>query len=185
LVEKVWKLNPEGTAAAFRVLAEKVNPLALGDVYRSREQIALLARKLLMLHRRDERGITKITENLTRGLGSHDYLISRAEAQDIFGKDQIPDPNEEEIDLIWSLFSDFSKEMKLGEPFDALSLLNNAVAKNAPIPVRDAQQIVRIESADRADVWERDFLLRFVTLAPEQPEQVQILPLYNDWKREA
>ncbi|MFZ0887180.1 MAG: hypothetical protein WA005_01890 [Candidatus Binataceae bacterium] len=184
LVQKDWKLDEPGTAAAFRVLAEKVNPLALGDVYRSREQIALLARKLLMLHRHDDSGITKITESLTRSLGSHDYLISRAEAQEIFGKDQIPDPDPTEIELIWDLFSDFAADMKLGQPFDALSILNNAVASNIPTPVRDAQQIVKIESASRSDVWERDLLLNFITLAPGQPEQVQIRPLYNDWRRQ-
>jgi serine dehydrogenase proteinase len=185
LVQKEWKLDEQGTAAAFRVLAEKVNPLALGDVYRSREQIALLARKLLTLHRHDDSGITKITESLTRTLGSHDYLISRAEAQEIFGKEQIPDPRPEEIGLIWDLFSDFAVEMKLGQNFDALSILNNAVANNINTPVRDSQQIVKIESLDRSDVWERDLLLRFITLAPGQPEQVQILPLYNDWRRES
>ncbi len=185
LVEKQWKLNPEGIVAAFRILAEKVNPIALGDVYRSREQIAFLARKLLLLHRHDDGSITKITETLTRTLGSHDYLISRAEAQEMFGKTQIPDPDDNDLDLIWNLFSDFASEMKLGQPFDGLGILHSAVAKNAPTPVRDTQQIVKIESANRSDVWERELLLKFITLLPGQPEQVQVLPLYNDWRRQA
>ena len=185
LVEKEWKLNDEGKSAAFRILAEKVNPLALGDVFRTREQIAFLAQKLLGLHRTDESNIQKITETLTRTLGSHDYLISRAEAQEIFGKSQVPDPDDDDLTMIWELFSDFSQEMKLGQQFDPLALLQTAVATNAPTPVRDTLQIVKIESANRSDVWERELLMRFVNLIPGQPEQVQVLPLYNDWRRQA
>src|SRR5208282_2748337 len=81
LVKEDWRLNDEAAGAAFRILAEKINPLALGDVYRSRQQIERLARVLLSNHRKDERQIHTIVETLTRGLGSHDYLISRAEAR--------------------------------------------------------------------------------------------------------
>ena len=185
LVKEDWQLGPEGMVAAFRVLAEKINPLALGDVFRARQQIELLARKLLALHRSDEDENSKITERLIRGFGSHDYLISRAEAQELLGKNQVPDPNPEEEDLMWELFSDFAAEMKLGQGFDALVILNNAAADNQSGPVREVQQIVRIESAARADVWEREMLLGFFPVVPGQPPQPQARPLHNDWKRKA
>lgn len=185
LVKKDWELGSEGMVAAFRVLAEKINPLALGDVFRSRQQIELLAKKLFALHRNDDAEITRITEHLIRGFGSHDYLISRAEAQELFGKNQVPDPNPEETNLIWELFTDFAAEMKLGQNFDAGAILNNALANNQTGSVREVQQIVRIESAARADVWERELLLGFSPAAPGQQPQPQVRPLYNDWKRQA
>jgi hypothetical protein len=37
-----WRLDEEGKALAFRLLTEKVNPLLLGDVQRSKEQIVRL-----------------------------------------------------------------------------------------------------------------------------------------------
>ena len=43
LVEE-WGLKENGAVEAFKILAERVHPLALGDVYRSRQQIERLAR---------------------------------------------------------------------------------------------------------------------------------------------
>ena len=68
LLKEEWGLKGQALGFAFRVLAEKINPLVLGDVYRSRQQIETLARKLLNCHRRDERKIDAIVKELTRGL---------------------------------------------------------------------------------------------------------------------
>ena len=103
--------------AAFKVLAERVHPLALGDVARSREQIELLARKLLATHRQDKHSIDKIVSTLTKELGSHDYLISRNEARELLGDSVAPEDSELE-NLIWELYQDFSNEMSLGRIFD-------------------------------------------------------------------
>lgn len=68
-------------AEVFGYLSARVNPLALGTVYRAREQIGMLATKLLSLHMKDEERIVKIVKLLTRELLSHDYCISRREAK--------------------------------------------------------------------------------------------------------
>jgi hypothetical protein len=57
LISKEWRTNP---APLLRVLAERVHPLALGDVYRIRQQIEMLARRLLEQHRSDEKNIRRI-----------------------------------------------------------------------------------------------------------------------------
>jgi len=54
-------------------LTQRINPLALGAVYRAREQIGMLATKLLSLHIDDQERITSIVSKLTRDLLSHDY----------------------------------------------------------------------------------------------------------------
>ena len=59
----------------------------------------------------------KIIQTLTRDLGSHDYPISRREARQLLGKQVAPDNSVVE-DLIWKLYQDFAKDMKLGVPFN-------------------------------------------------------------------
>jgi len=46
-----WSLEASGKAEAFKTLADRVHPLALGAVYRSRQQIERLARTLLEQHK--------------------------------------------------------------------------------------------------------------------------------------
>lgn len=129
LVKEDWRLNEEATGIAFRILAERINPLALGDVFRSRQQIERLARKLLNYHRQDERKVQEIVEMLTRGFGSHDYLISRTEARELLDPQVAADDAELEK-LVWQLYLDFRESMKLGEIFDA-GMLVHAAAERA------------------------------------------------------
>lgn len=79
LVCEEWRLDEEGTAHAFSLLAEKVNPLLLGDLQRSKEQIVRLATSLMKLHSKplDPDRITNVVQTLASGLGSHDYLLGQ------------------------------------------------------------------------------------------------------------
>ena len=70
-------------AAVVGYLCERISPLALGAVYSAREQIGMLATKLLSLHMSEKEKIDRIVRVLTRELLSHDYLIGRREAQAI------------------------------------------------------------------------------------------------------
>src|SRR6266446_1070406 len=68
LIEDDWKIRKEEMLAQLlKVLADRVHPLALGDVYRSRQQIERLAQELLKKHRKDEKTIQEIITMLTRG----------------------------------------------------------------------------------------------------------------------
>jgi hypothetical protein len=132
LAEKDWELKGEGLANAFKLLAEKVHPLALGDVFRAREQIQTLGYKLLRQHRRDEKKIKDVINVLTQKLGSHDYLIHRAEAEEMLGK-QIKKNNAVE-DLIQRLYLDFAAEMHLGKPYTWQQTLFDAIPTATPMP---------------------------------------------------
>jgi len=171
LVKEDWRLNDEAAGVAFRILAEKINPLALGDVYRSRQQIERLARVLLGNHRKDERQIQVIVETLTRGLGSHDYLISRKEARDLLG-DQVAKDDPALEDLIWRLFRDYSDHMQLGKIFDAGMLVHSAMAAGKPLPVLDEQRVVVVETTDAGDEFERAMQVSSIqTMTPTGPAQ--------------
>lgn len=154
LVKDDWGLTREATGLAFRLLAERINPLALGDVYRSRQQIERLARALVGSHRKDERNIQRLIEKLTRGYGSHDYLISRSEARDLLGPQIAPEDAELE-GLIWDLYRDFRAEMLLGEIFDAGIVLHAARVAGRPMPILDEQKVVVVETSSAGNAFER------------------------------
>jgi hypothetical protein len=58
-------------------LSTKVHPLVLGEVYRSKTQIQMLAMKLLSLAGVDEKRREGIVSFLCSESGSHDYTIHR------------------------------------------------------------------------------------------------------------
>jgi ClpP class serine protease len=159
LLEEDWSVKDKGmTAEIFKVLAEKVHPLALGDVYRSRQQIERLARQLLTSHRDDEKQVQAIIKTLTRGLGSHDYPISRTEAHKLMGG-QIAADDPELEDLVWNLYEDFRKELQLGVPHNPSALLAQAKTKGQAPPVPVCLDLAVIESSASRDVFQQKMLL--------------------------
>lgn len=105
---------------AFNLLAEKVHPLALGNVKRSRSQSRQLASKLLKLHmdpKKDEHKIEEIVERLTSKSFYHGHPINRKEALEETGLNiKIPPKDVEE--LLWRLYLEYEKEMLLDKPFN-------------------------------------------------------------------
>lgn len=178
LVREEWRLDEEGTAHAFSLLAEKVNPLLLGDLQRSKEQIVRLATTLMKLHAEplDSDRIASVVETLASGLGSHDYLFGATEARDEI-KLHVAKENPELEDLILRLYEDFAEEMELGIPFDlALELqkLQQPRPGQPPVAPSKTVKVVMIETLEKTDVWEREF-----AIIP--PNQVQVRR--NHWRR--
>ena len=116
LAKKEANLGDPEMGQVFARLCDRVNPLALGAVYRAREQIGMLAKKLLRRHVNDEARIDKIVNALTRELLSHDYIIGRSEAQEI----GIPaeEPTASLSESLWDLYLDMAEEMKLSQPWN-------------------------------------------------------------------
>ena len=107
----------ESLTSVLNILANKVHPLALGAVYRAREQTGDLAKRLMLTHSNDEAKIDRITSRLTQELPTHNYLIGRAEAMNI--KLDIKEPSEEVEQLMWQLYKEYEKWLKLTSPFSA------------------------------------------------------------------
>lgn len=101
----------------FLKLADQMHPVALGDVYRARTQIQMLAEKLLHLHMKDKSAIKKIISVLCSESGSHDYTINRREAGGDL-KLPVEKPNNELYNIIRDIHKDVRLELKLHEPFD-------------------------------------------------------------------
>lgn len=107
-------------------LSESVHPLVLGQVYRARAQIKMLAEKLLSNQVADSSKIKEIISFLCSDSGSHDYTINRREAKNTLGLN-ILKPDDEMYGLIKSIYDDISNELGFGVPFDpvAVSQVNN------------------------------------------------------------
>jgi ClpP class serine protease len=184
LVTKDWDMKGEqALTAAFKVLAERVHPLALGDVYRARQQIEDLARKLLECHRKDEEVVSQIVRTLTRGLGSHDYPISKSDARSLLGE-QVAAPDPAIESLIWRVFEDFSKEMQLTEPFDPNLILHAARRSSSQGPVQANAILAVVETTKRRDVAERSMVLTEIIHPATGGKAVQAEVVQAGWKRE-
>lgn len=112
----------------FIHLSNHVHPLVLGDVFRSRTQIQMLAKKLLSKHITDSKKLDEIISFLCSDSGSHDYTIYRREAMEVLGLN-IEKPSDSFYKIIKSTFESIKSELELTVPFDPKIILgsNNAV----------------------------------------------------------
>jgi len=115
--------NEDELTKVLLSLSEKVHPLVLGDVYRSRTQIQMLARKLLSKQLDDKDRIEEIITFLTSDSGSHDYTIYRKEAKEELGLN-IEKPNDELYAIIKDTFDNIKDELELMKPFDPNLILS-------------------------------------------------------------
>jgi hypothetical protein len=175
--------NGEQATEVYKMLARRVHPLALGDVYRSRQQIERLADQLLTEHRKDSNNITKIIQTLTRGLGSHDYPISRKEARKLMSHQIAPEDSELEK-LVWQLFLDYRAELSLGVPYNPAAEVAKEKAKGTPQPIKLKLKMAIIESKESQDVFEQETLLaELMVPGPAGPMQaLQQAVLDAGWK---
>lgn len=98
-------------------LSDSVHPLVLGNVYRSRAQIKMLAEKLLINQVTEPTKIKEIISFLCSDSGSHDYTINRREALNNLGLNIIT-PNDTQYRTIKDIYDDISHELGFGIPLD-------------------------------------------------------------------
>ena len=108
-------------------LSNKVHPLVLGQIFRSRQQIRDLARRLLTRHTHDSDELEKIIAFLCSDSGSHDYTINRREAGNLgLNVEKCSEPL---YVLLRSLRESYSENMELRTPYD-ISALAAAVSSD-------------------------------------------------------
>lgn len=170
------KVSEEKMHEVFSRLCERVNPLALGAVYRAREQIGMLARKLLKRHQSDDKCVEKIVNALTRELLSHDYVIGRSEAKELGLP--IEDPSDELADLLWRLYLDFADEMKLSQPWNPETELGTQHT------VKKTNCRAVIESRDKKHGYFSSYELKRTSVTKDgiKYEGVQTKLLDDNWK---
>lgn len=103
--EELGVKGDESLARILVTLSEKVHPLVLGEVYRSRSQIKMLAKRLLANQIKDIEKVDKIVNFLCSDSGSHDYTINRREAKNELGL-VIDKPNDDLYMIIKKIYDD-------------------------------------------------------------------------------
>jgi hypothetical protein len=106
-------------------LSDQVHPLVLGQVYRARTQIQMLAKRLIVHQTQDKKKIEKIISFLCSESGSHDYTINRREARDALGL-TIEKPSDDLYKIIKEIFDDIQKELELTNKYEPLRLLGSS-----------------------------------------------------------
>ena len=117
--------DQEEMAKIMLRLSEYIHPLTLGQVYRSRNQIQMVARKLLKSLALDHETEDKIVNFLCSESGSHDYAIHRKEAREELGLN-IETPSQEQYLQINSIYKNISQEMEQDNPFRPETVLGAA-----------------------------------------------------------
>jgi hypothetical protein len=115
-------------ASLYTDLSAKIHPLVLGEIFRSREQIRFLARKLLSSQIKDKGKIDKIIDFLCADSGSHDYTINRREAHELGLR--TAKPSEDLYKLIRAIHRNFTGELQLFEPLSPEVVLAGRPAAN-------------------------------------------------------
>lgn len=111
-------------AEVVKILSEKIHPLVLGEVYRARAQIQMLARKLLRFHlpEGNDEAIDHIVDFLCKDSGSHDYTINLEDAKKM-GLN-VEEAKDEDREIINAIFANIAKDLQLNVPFNPKELLN-------------------------------------------------------------
>ncbi len=103
-------------------LSNKVHPLVLGQIFRSRQQIRDLARRLLEKNICEDDKIDRIIGFLCSESGSHDYTINRREAYQL-GLN-IEKCSEELYNVLRELRKSYTNQLKLQIPHEPGNLLS-------------------------------------------------------------
>lgn len=112
--------DPQTMAQLITDLSNKVHPLVLGQIFRTRSQIKTLAGQLLDHQVKDKKKQKKIIDFLCSDSGSHDYTINRREG-DKLGLN-IEKCSADLYVLLKSFMQTVREELCLNEPWTPLRL---------------------------------------------------------------
>ena len=172
---------------AIEILANKVHPLALGNVERFLAQSRMIAAKILRTHMKDvdDHVISEIVENMASKLYFHGHPINRREAKNDLKLKVNLNLQPELETAMWDLYCQYEAAFENRETFNPVADLASIAdpderAKGKHYELRHAV----VESANRTD-W---FITRrrFKETQGLQPGQQQIREeiLWQGWTQE-
>lgn len=129
LAKNELKVSDQQSLANILIsLSNQIHPLSLGQVYRSKSQIQMIAKRLLNFQEIEAAKRDEIIKFLCSESGSHDYTIHRNEAKEL-GLN-IEKPNEELYKIIQSIYLDIENELQLLKPVDLKVILAGKQSEN-------------------------------------------------------
>ncbi len=105
-------------------LSKHIHPLTLGQVYKSKSQIQMLADKLLSFHDIKDAKKKDVIKFLCSESGSHDYTIHRKEAINL-GLN-IEKPSMDLYQVIKNIYDDIETELEFRTPFNPNIVLGSS-----------------------------------------------------------
>ncbi len=165
----------------LEVLSTRVHPLALGAVYRAREQTGALAHRLLELHMDDRSKIEQIVDKLTKELPTHSYLIGRDEARDSIGLTLKKTTTQLET-AMWQLYQQYADWFRLTEPYSPVLDIGSEQSKRVTYE-RAAIEMIHDESLYHYIFLADKELIRIqITQHGTQTDQVGERIVYQGWR---
>lgn len=145
-----------------QALTEKLEPWAIGQIYRTFSHIRLVARKLLTSHRKrmEDAKIAAIIESLAEKTYLHGHAISRTEAEEL----GLPVVRLEDAvaATTWRLLEAYEERLQILEPFDPQGLLGDDTDERT----FEADGAI-IESADRVHIFRQRGRARRIRQTPQ------------------
>lgn len=141
--ETVGITHEDELVKAVEILADKVHPLALGNVERFVNQSRMIANKILRTHMSSESDayrIKEIIENMASKLYFHGHPINRKEAKEDLSLKVSLDLSPELETTMWRLYEDYEEEFKNREIYMPLLEVSKA-SQCAPHPVGAQSQL--------------------------------------------
>ncbi len=149
----------ESMQKVLEALSSNVNPLVLGAMYRSREQIAFLAAHLLKHHTDDDELIDRAVSMLTRNRFSHEYIISRREAKESLGLNVV-EPDTRLASLIIGLWEQYAEITEVDKPYNPETVLE--------------REFVKVSNFDRGIIESKDLTHVFRTQKEVERSELSI-----------
>jgi hypothetical protein len=158
-------------------LSNKVHPLVLGEIFRSRAQIRFLAEKLLNEHVQDSGKVQAIVDFLCADSGSHDYTINRREAAALGLP--VEKPSAEFYEQLKAVHKDYSAQMKLSEPFNPMTM----AMPNSSTNYQMVRGLIESVSGGSFGFVSEGTMVRSTVATPQgQQEQIEDRRIYEGWK---
>jgi len=126
-LDAVARDGDEARAQALVSLAQQIHPLVLGQVFRSRQQIRELAKRLLHRQEADEESVTRIIDFLGSDSGSHDYTINRREADRLGLK--VEKCSAPLYEIMKGISASYTSQLELRSPASLASMLRPRAQK--------------------------------------------------------
>ncbi|TIN77778.1 hypothetical protein [Mesorhizobium sp.] len=179
--EQLGVKDPASLAVVWNHLSEKIHPLVLGQIFRSRSQIRTLAKRLLIHQGIDDEKKEGIISFLCSESGSHDHSINRREARSMGLK--IENPSDQFYGTLKKLHHSVAETLMLRSPYSPDTEL---AGQNQKRYVLRRAMIESVKHGSHQFISEGD--IRKLTLnVPGQVPQIGIQDTreFEGWRKEA
>lgn len=139
---------------AIKILAEKVHPLAIGNVERFIAQSRMIARKILLTHMTEESSKHKIDDTieiLASKLYFHGHPINRREAREELQLKVVENPTPALEEAIWKLYLEYEAELENNKAFDPMADIWKQAAEQ-PLEDGGSIPVVPIGTSNKMDM---------------------------------